>query len=269
MDVIAVDAEDPRVADYVRLREVSLRKHLEARHGLFIAEGETVIRRAVAAGYSVRSFLTSRRWLEPLADLVEATGAPCYVLEPDRIEQLTGFDVHRGALASMHRKPLPGVAEVLRTARTVVVLEDIVDHTNVGTIFRSVAALGIDAVLLAPRCADPLYRRSVKVSMGNVFAVPYARMERWRDGLAELRAAGFDVLALTPAADADRLDHRLAARNGPVALALGTEGDGLSAHWLESADARVRIPIRPDVDSLNVAAAAAIACYLLATRRFP
>lgn len=269
MDVIAVDPDDPRVADYLRLRDVSLRKHLEASHGLFIAEGETVIRRAVAAGYPVRSLLTSQRWLESLSDLAETSGAPCYVLEPEQIERITGFEVHRGALASMHRLPLPSVADVLRTARTVVVLEDVVDHTNVGSIFRSVAALGIDAVLLAPRCADPLYRRSVKVSMGNVFAVPYARMERWRDGLGDLRAAGFEVLALTPAADAESLDHRLAGRDGSVALMFGTEGDGLSSHWLESADARVRIPIRPDVDSLNVAAAAAIACYLLATRDFP
>lgn len=150
---------------------------------------------------------------------------------------------------------------------------------NVGIIFRSAAALGIDAVVLAPRCTDPLYRRAVKVSMGAVFAVPYARMQRWHHGADELRQAGFAVLALTPAPDAEPLDSYLAKLDRHagvdeeqphrVALVLGTEGDGLSAHWTESADARVRIPIRPDVDSLNVAAAAAIACYLVAARSCP
>jgi tRNA G18 (ribose-2'-O)-methylase SpoU len=159
---------------------------------------------------------------------------------------------------------------VLAAARRVVVLEDIVDHTNVGAIFRCVAALGFDAAVLAPRCADPLYRRSVRVSMGAVFAVPYARMDDWREGLGRLRAAGFRLLALTPAPDAVPIGEALAdgrvPPGGRLALLLGTEGDGLSARWRDQADLSVRIPMSGGVDSLNVASAAAIACYVLAGR---
>jgi tRNA G18 (ribose-2'-O)-methylase SpoU len=257
---------DPRLADYVDLRDVELRKSLEAEHGLFIAEGEKVIRRAIEAGHEVRSFLLSERWLADLSELVEATNAPCYVLPAAEIERLTGFHVHRGALASLARRPLPSVAKVIAGARSIVVLEDIVDHTNVGAIFRSAAAFGVDAAVLAPRCADPLYRRSIKVSMGAVFTLPYARMANWYDGLAEIRAAGLRVLALTPAPDAVSLEAAL-AESERRALVFGTEGDGLSSRWLEQADAKVRIPIDPAIDSLNVAAAAAVACYVLAGSR--
>ncbi|MGW5359834.1 TrmH family RNA methyltransferase [Actinopolymorpha pittospori] len=259
---------DPRLRDYADLKDVTLRRSLEAAEGLFLAEGEKVIRRAVEAGYPVRSFLMSERWLEGLRDVVAASGAPCYVMAPEQLEKVTGFAVHRGALASMLRLPLPPVEKAVAGARRVVVLEDIVDHTNVGAIFRSAAAFGVDAVILAPRCADPLYRRAVKVSMGTVFAVPYARMDNWYDGLAGLRAAGFRLLALTPAADAVDLD---ACAGGPdrLALLLGTEGDGLSARWQEQADLRARIPISPAVDSLNVAAAAAVACYVLTRDQSP
>jgi tRNA G18 (ribose-2'-O)-methylase SpoU len=256
------DAADPRLADYVRLTDVHLRRSLEAAHGLFVAEGEKVIRRAISAGYPVRSLLLTRDNLAGLADLAGCFPGPVYVVPPDIAHDLTGYRVHRGALASMRRRPLPAVAGVVAGARRVVVLEDIVDHTNVGAIFRCVAALGFDAVVLAPRCADPLYRRSLKVSMGAVFEVPYARMQDWRGGLAEVRAAGFRLLALTPAADA--LPIGKVPAGGRLALLLGTEGDGLSARWLDAADERVRIPMRSGVDSLNVASAAAIACYLLA-----
>jgi tRNA G18 (ribose-2'-O)-methylase SpoU len=261
--MVTVDsADDPRVADYVRLTDVHLRRSLEVQHGLFIAEGEKVIRRALGAGYPVRSLLVTPERLAGLGDLVGSLAAPVYVVAPQVAEALTGYQVHRGALASMQRRPLPALAEVLAGARRVVVLEDMVDHANVGAIFRCAAGLGIDAVLLAPRCADPLYRRSVKVSMGAVFAVPFTRLPDWRSGLAELRAAGFRLLALTPSADAVPVDE--ITFRGRLALLLGTEGDGLSARWLEAADAQVRIPMRGGVDSLNVAAAAAIACYLLA-----
>lgn len=264
-DVVAIsDPCDPRVAAYVRLRDTNLRRSLEAEHGLFIAEGEKVIRRAVAAGYPVRSLLMEPRWAEPLADLLDAVDAPVYVADPEVVDAVAGYPVHRGALAEMGRTPLPSVREVLDAARTLVVCEDIVDHTNVGAIFRCVAALGVDAVLISPRCADPLYRRSVKVSMGAVFTVPYARMTQWRAGLAELGAAGFRLLALTPAADAVPLAEAVAATRGRrCALLLGTEGDGLSARWSQAADVRVRIPMSRGVDSLNVSAAAAIACYEL------
>ncbi len=260
-------AEDPRLGDYANLKDVTLRRSLEAEHGLFLAEGAKVIRRAVAAGYPVRSFLLSERWLDGLADIVTAGGAPCYVLPPDLLEEVTGFAVHRGAIASMERRPLPSVAEVTAPARRILVLEDIVDHTNVGAIFRGAAAFGVDAIVLAPRCADPLYRRSVKVSMGTVFSCPYARMDNWYDGLEELRAAGFGLVALTPADNAVDLDT-LAGGTERLALLLGTEGDGLSARWQTQADVRARIPISAEVDSLNVAAAAAVACYVL-TRDVP
>jgi tRNA G18 (ribose-2'-O)-methylase SpoU len=256
------DPADPRLADYAGLRDVELRRHVEAAEGLFLAEGVTVVRRAVAAGYEVRSLLLAERFVRPLADVLRAAGeAPCYVGPAEVVEEVTGFHVHRGVLASMRRRRLATVSEVLAGARRVLVLEDLVDHTNVGAAFRSGAALGIDAVVLSPRCADPLYRRSVRVSMGAVLTLPYARMTGWYDGLAALRASGFRILALTPAADAtDLADARL---DGGVALVVGSEGDGLSRRWLGEADQRVRIPMTPGVDSLNVAAATAVACYVL------
>jgi tRNA G18 (ribose-2'-O)-methylase SpoU len=256
------DPADPRLADYVSLRDVALRSSMEAEHGLFIAEGEKVVRRAAEAGFPVRSFLMAPRWLETLSDVIDRAGdVPCYVAEVDVVEKVTGFHVHRGALASMQRRQLPDVAEVLARARRVVVLEDLVDHTNVGAIFRSAAAFGMDAILLSPRCADPLYRRSVKVSMGSVFQVPYARMPEWYDGLEALQREGFDVLALTPAPDAVPLPSvELADR---VAVVLGTEGEGLSERWMRSASLRVTVPITDAVDSLNVSAAAAVTFFLL------
>ena len=252
---------DPRLADYVSLRDVELRKHVEAAEGLFLAEGEKVVRRAVEAGFPVRSFLLAERWLASLEDVLARSDAPCFIASAELIEQVTGFHVHRGALASMQRRPLPAVDEVLADARRVVVLEDLVDHTNVGAIFRSATALGVDAILLSPRCADPLYRRSVKVSMGSVFALPYARMTEWYDGLAIVRDAGFRVLALTLTDDAVDIDR--VAISGRVALVLGSEGPGLSRRWELEADERVRMPMSRGVDSLNVAAAAAVACWVL------
>ncbi len=256
------DAEDPRLADYVGLTDVHLRRSLEAVHGLFIAEGAKVIRRAIAAGYPVRSLLVADDKLTTIADVAEKVDAPLYVLPATQAERLTGYHVHRGALASMQRLPLPTQAAVLAGARRVVVLEDIVDHANVGAVFRCVAALGFDAVLLAPRCADPLYRRAVKVSMGAVLQVPYARLTDWSDGLAGLRAAGFRLLALTPDPAAAPIADVPAA--GRLALLIGTEGTGLSSRWAAAADQAVRIPMSRGIDSLNVACAAAIACYLLA-----
>ncbi|MFD0800854.1 TrmH family RNA methyltransferase [Streptomonospora algeriensis] len=266
MDVIEVpDPGDPRLADYFRLRDVNLRKSIEAEHGLFMAEGEKVIRRALTAGYTPRSLLLTRRRLQALSGLAAAVEAPVYVVDDATAERLTGFDVHRGALASFHRRPLPEPGDVLSGARRVVVLEDVLDHTNVGAIFRSAAGLGVDAVLLAPRCADPLYRRSIKVSMGAVFTQPFSRLGDWYGGLEELRGRGFRLLALTPGPGAVPLPAALAqAGDAPVALMLGSEGDGLSSRWLGQADTGVGIPMAGrEVDSLNVTAAAAIACYEL------
>jgi len=259
------DPSDPRLADYRDLRDVELRKHLEAEHGLFLAEGEKVVRRAVEAGFSARSFLMAPRWLEGLADVLDRSDAPCFVVSEDLAEEVTGFHVHRGALASLERSVLPTVAEVVESARTVVVLEDVVDHTNVGAIFRSAAALGVDAIVLSPRCADPLYRRSIKVAMGAVFSVPYARMEGWYDGVAELSKAGFTTVALTPAADAVEIEDAVRGLDR-VALLMGSEGPGLSRRWMETADRRAVIPMAAGIDSLNVAAATAVACYVTARR---
>ena len=261
------DARDAQLADYMQLRDVQLRKDLESANGLFIAEGEKVVRRAVEAGCRPRSFLMAERWLEGLADVLDvAPGVPCYVVSEELAEQVTGFHVHRGALASMHRLPLRRVEEVVGSASRLVVLEDVVDHTNVGAIFRVVAAaLGIDGVLLlAPRCADPLYRRAVKVSMGAVFSLSWTRLPDWYDALPELSRAGFTTLALTPDAavvDLDAVARELSGHR--LALVVGSEGPGLSSRWRADADVKVRIPMSAGVDSLNVASATAVACYAL------
>jgi tRNA G18 (ribose-2'-O)-methylase SpoU len=260
--VLVSDAGDPRLSDYVGLTDVHLRRSLEAAGGLFIAEGEKVIRRAITAGYPVRSLMVATDKLASIDEVAASCDAPLYVLPEHVATQLTGYRVHRGALASMQRLPPPSVAEVLAGASRIVVLEDIVDHANVGAAFRCVAALGFDGVVLAPRCADPLYRRAIKVSMRAVFAVPYGRLTSWRDGLAELRTAGFRLLALTPDQAATPIGETVADRK--LALLIGSEGDGLSPRWLDAADEAVRIPMSRGVDSLNVASAAAIACYLLA-----
>jgi tRNA G18 (ribose-2'-O)-methylase SpoU len=260
------DPTDPRLADYRDLRDVQLRQSIEAEHGLFLAEGEKVVRRAVEAGFPVRSFLMAPRWLEGLDDVLRATDAPCYVVTEQLAEQVTGFHVHRGALASLQRTPLPSLDEVLQDAHTVVVCEDIVDHTNVGAILRSAAALGVDAALLSPRCADPLYRRAVKVAMGAVFALAWTRLPDWYDALPDLSRRGFTTIALTLAEDAAPLEQAVDGLER-VALVLGSEGHGLSARWEGSADRRAVIPMRPGVDSLNVAAAAAVAAYVASGRK--
>jgi tRNA G18 (ribose-2'-O)-methylase SpoU len=264
--LIEIDsADDPRLADYRDLRDVQLRQHLEAQHGLFLAEGEKVVRRAVEAGYRPRSFLMAPRWLDGLTDVLSVSDAPVYVVSEALAEEVTGFHVHRGALASLHRNPLPAVEEVLAGARSVLVLEDIVDHTNVGAIFRSGAALGFDAVLVAPRCADPLYRRSIKVAMGAVFTMPWTRLEGWYDALPTLSAAGFTTVALTLATDAVPIEEAVAGVDR-LALVLGSEGHGLSPRWQQTADRRAIIPMSAGIDSLNVAAASAVACYVAARR---
>jgi tRNA G18 (ribose-2'-O)-methylase SpoU len=290
--IVAVDDPgDPRLNEYARLTDVRLRTSMEAAHGLFVAEGEKVIRRAVAAGFGARSMLVTPDKLAGLADVAGSCPGPVYVISHEVAEQVTGYPVHRGALASMTRRALPSVTALLAGGpvpgggttggagrhgagrglagrpRRIVVLEDLVDHGNVGGIFRCAAALGVDAVVLSPRCADPLYRRAVKVSMGAVFAIPYARMADWRAELADIRAAGFTLLALTP--DQSAVPIGKAGAAGRVALLLGTEGDGLSSRWLAQADAAVCVPMSPaamalGVDSLNVVAAAAIACHELA-----
>ncbi|MFQ6172487.1 TrmH family RNA methyltransferase [Oryzobacter sp. R7] len=259
-------AEDPRLEDYVGLTDVALRRRTEPERGLYLAESEKVIRRALRAGHRPRSYLMAERWLTDLADLVEAAaadGVPVYVGEHDVIEALTGFHLHRGALASMQRPELPPVAAVLEGARRVLVLEDVVDHTNVGAVFRSAAALGVDAVLVTPRCADPLYRRSIRVSMGTVFQVPWTRIDPWPGGVEVLRSLGFTTAALALTDESVGLDELAADPPERLALVLGTEGDGLSRRTLAAVDLTVRIPMAGGVDSLNVAAAGAVAAWAL------
>lgn len=262
------DAADPRLTDYVALRDASLRRSLESDRGLFIAEGEKVIRRAVEAGHRPRSFLLAERWIAGLSDLLDRhRDVPVYVVDADLAERVTGFHVHRGALASLHRAPGTPMAALLGLGR-LVLAEDIVDHTNVGAIVRNVAGLGWDGVLLAPRAADPLYRRSVKVSMGTVFSLPWARVDDWATAIPTLQEAGFTVAALALTADAVALDE-VVALGVPdrLVLAVGTEGAGLSPRWLSQVDLVVQIPMHRGVDSLNVAAATAVACWALGPRR--
>lgn len=269
MPIRISDAADPALTDYVGLTDVALRRRTEPERGLYIAESEKVIRRALGAGHELRSLLMAERWLTDLADVVadaEAAGVPVYVGEHEVIEELTGFHLHRGALAAMHRPKLTPVADLIADARRVLVLEDIVDHTNVGAIFRSAAALGVDAVLVTPRCADPLYRRSIRVSMGTVFQVPWTRIDPWPSGMEALREAGFVVAALALADDAVSLDEFAADPPERIALVLGTEGDGLSRRTLGEVDTVVTIPMLGGVDSLNVAAAGAVTAWALRVR---
>ncbi|GGS35186.1 RNA methyltransferase [Streptomyces griseoviridis] len=265
--VTVTDPADPRLHDYTDLTDVALRRRREPAEGLFIAEGEKVIRRAGDAGYAMRSMLLSEKWVDVMRDVIEETTAPVYVVSPAVAEQVTGYHVHRGALASMHRRRMPAPTALLAGARRIAVFEDIVDHANVGAAFRNAAALGVDAVLLTPRCADPLYRRSVKVSMGNVFQVPWTRLESWPHDLGTLRAEGFTVAAFCLSDRAITLDELAARDHDRLALLFGTEGDGLTPGALDAADVHVRIPMDAGVDSLNVAAASAVAFY--ATRPRP
>jgi tRNA G18 (ribose-2'-O)-methylase SpoU len=264
--VISIDnSEDPRLADYVGLREATLRHLLETERGVFIAEGSKVIRRALEAGYAPRSFLLAERWLGELADVLDPLDAPVYLVTEDMAERVTGFHVHRGALASLHRTARHDVGDVL-AGRRVMVLQDLVDHTNVGAIIRNAAGLGWDGMLVSARCADPLYRRSIKVSMGTVFSLPWARLPEGTDIGALLHGAGFRVAALALSPDAVTMGEFAAslAPGDRLAVLLGTEGHGLTADWVAAADAVVEIPMRAGVDSLNVAAASAIAGYALA-----
>jgi tRNA G18 (ribose-2'-O)-methylase SpoU len=257
---------DPRVADYVGLTDGARRMRHEPGAGFFIAEGEKVIARTAAAGYPVRSLLVSPARLADLSPAVAALECPVYVASYDVLQAVTGFHVHRGALASFGRLPLKTAAEVLEGATRVVVMETVTNHTNLGAVFRSAAGLGMDAVLLSPNSCDPLYRRTVRVSMGQVFSVPYAFLDRWPEGIDDVRAAGFRVLALTPDAAATDLADVVVGPDDKVALLFGAEGPGLTEEVMRASDERVRIPMAAGVDSLNVGAAAAVACWVLGRR---
>jgi tRNA G18 (ribose-2'-O)-methylase SpoU len=257
------DLDRPELADYSRLTDVALRRKTEPEGGLYIAESSKVITRALAAGHTPRSVLLAEKWLSDLEPLVADYDGDIFVGDDALLEELTGYHLHRGALASMHRPELPTPEALLDGAHRVVVLEDIVDHTNVGAIFRAVAGLGADAVLITPRCADPLYRRSVRVSMGTVLQVPWTRLPEWPEGARILRDAGFEIAALALSDDAVTLDDYAANAPERVAMLFGTEGDGLSHRALGAADTVVTIPMLHGVDSLNVAAASAVVLWAL------
>ncbi|MCH4209850.1 TrmH family RNA methyltransferase [Bifidobacterium sp.] len=287
MRFIALDSvDDERVAAYTNLTELQLRNRLEPEKGLFIAESPKVIDRALAAGREPMSLLVEEPWIEGMAstfavvDQCWGANIPVYVASPAQLKRLTGYRLHRGALSAMRRWPLPSVAEVCEGAHRIAVMENIVDHTNVGALMRSAAALDVDAVLVTPSCGDPLYRRAARVSMGTVFQIPWTRIggdnsHYWPvQGMAELRDLGFTTVAM--ALDDDsislaELTRRLASTSwepnhiDKLALIFGTEGDGLSHRTISSADLTVSIPMSHDVDSLNVAASSAVAFY--ATRR--
>ena len=289
MQFITIDSiDDERVAAYTNLTEIQLRNRLEPERGLFIAESPKVIDRALAAGREPISLLVEEPWIEGMSqtfDVVDkrwGTDIPVYVASSEQLRQLTGYRLHRGALSAMRRWPLPSVEETCRDARRVAVMENIVDHTNVGALMRSAAALDVDAVLVTPSCGDPLYRRAARVSMGTVFQIPWTRIggddkHFWpRRGLEELRSLGFTTVAMALSDDSislDELTRRL--NNSPesadhidkLALIFGTEGDGLSRHTIAGADLTVKIPMSHGVDSLNVAASSAVAFYATSPKR--
>ena len=287
------DPLDPRVHEYTSLTDVALRTRYEPDAGLYMGESSTVIRRAVAAGHVPRSFLMAPRWLDQMADLVEQfPQAPVYTAPEAVLEGITGFHLHRGALAAMNRPELPAVADLLHGARRVAILDDIVDHTNVGgrkmrtaqpeeavgsshrsriavfenlvdhtnlgAAFRSAAALGVDSVLVTPSCADPFYRRSIRVSMGTVFQVPWTRVDPWPAGIEVLQEHGYVVAGMTLGEGAITLDDLVAEDHEKLALVFGTEGHGLTPDADRLLDRRVTIPMMNGVDSLNVAASAAL-----------
>lgn len=282
--IVRVDTlDDPRLDAYARLTDVQLRSRLEPEKGLFIAESGNVIERALEAGMQPLSLLMEEKWLDALQPVVERAAAanpeaPVFVAPRAELAKLTGFELTRGALAAFRRPELPSVADVVRDARRIAVLENVTNHTNVGAIFRSAAALGMDAVLVTPSCYDPLYRRAVRVSMGTVFQIPWTRIGEdgectdprkatsgaWAStGIPLLRELGFATAAFALSDDSVPLDDPRLAAEERLALVFGTEGDGLSPATIAGCDYTVRIPMQHGVDSLNVAAASAVAFWAL------
>lgn len=267
MNIVPIDdLYAPELADYTQLTDVALRRLREPAEGLYLAESTKVIERAISAGHTPRSLLVLEEWIPKLQPMLEAfPDVPVFVGESAQLEALTGFHMHRGALASMHRPAPLDPAELLASSRRVVVLEDLADHTNVGAIFRSIAALGADAVLLSPGCADPLYRRSVRVSMGAVLQVPWARLPDWPEAGPMIRDAGYELAAFALRDDAQDLAEFVQDLPPKLALMFGSEGPGLSRRALASSTCSIVIPMEHDVDSLNVATAAALALWAVRT----
>ena len=253
------EIDDPRIADYVGLSDPDLRQRVEGEGGFFIAEGPIVIRTLLSTSHRVRSVLVTPHQQAALADVLGRVDAAIYVVSSEVMRGTVGFDLHRGAVASVERSPLPSLEAVLSGASRIAILERVNDHENLGALFRNAAAFGVDGVLLCPQCSDPLYRRSVRVSTGHVLTTPWTRAAPWPEAIDRVRALGFTVLALTPGPAARRLDTINPAPGERIAMLLGAEGPGLSAAALSVASTAVRIPMAPGIDSLNVAVAAAVA----------
>lgn len=264
------DPEDPRIVAYTGLRDHDLRLQREAPggalDGVFLAEGDIVVERALQAGFAIRSALIDATRTKPIPTLVPAE-TPVFTAGPAVVQRITGMAMHRGMMAVFARRAPALPDAVLSTATRVVVLERVVNPTNLGIIARSARGLGADALLLDPTSVDPLYRRASRVAMGEIFGLPYARLDPFPDGLDVLHAHGFSLVALTPAPDATAIDELAFAPDEKVALVLGSEGPGLTDATMDRIGQRVRIPLHGGVDSLNVAAAAAIACYMLGRGR--
>ncbi len=258
------DLDDERLADYVHLRAPSRRMALERERGIFTVEGRRSIEMLLSSRYEVRSLFVAEEHVARVASLVD-TDAPIYTMPAKAMETVTGVHFHRGVLAVAERPELPAVADLVATARRVLVLEAVNDHENIGALFRNAAAFGVDAVVLDPMTTDPLYRRSTRVSLGHVLMVPFARVDdgEWPAALHDLRRLGFVTSSLTPARDAEPLGVLVRERPERVALVLGAEGPGLSEGALAATDRRLRIPMVGGVDSVNVATAAAIALSAL------
>ncbi|MFW2384105.1 MAG: TrmH family RNA methyltransferase [Acidimicrobiales bacterium] len=266
------DPQDPRIAVFQGLRDHQLRQLREAdggdMDGVFVGEGDVVVERALDAGYELHSILVDGARNKPIPERIESAGAPIHAAAPNVLQHITGYHLHRGLLACFRRRPLLDPACVLRSATTLIVLEGINNPTNLGVILRCGVALGVDAYVLDSTCSDPLYRRSGRVSMGEAYRLPYARLGSFPEDLAVVHEAGFTTLALTPGGDIEIGDLSFDA-NQKVALVLGSEGPGLNSETIASTTLRVRIPMSRDVDSLNVGSAASVAFYAIQQARKP
>lgn len=258
--------EDPRISDFKNIREAELART----SGVFIAEGTNVVRTLVLAShFSTRAVLIAERHLDSMREVVEKSPRT-FVAEQEVLNAIAGFDLHRGCLASGERGSIPTADQLLDQlppTSTILVLEELANHDNIGALFRNAAALGAKAILLDPRSADPLYRKAIRVSMGAALTVPFARLQPYPQSLETLKKRGFELWALTPAAGSESLERAAGGKiSARIALLCGTEGAGLSKDALDRADRRVRIDIEEHVDSLNVATAAAIALYRVRVR---
>ncbi|TFD15585.1 RNA methyltransferase [Cryobacterium sp. TMT1-21] len=263
MPVIEIsDLSDPRLVDYAHLTDVALKKARGTEHGLYIAESALVLERALRAGHRPRSVLALGNTVDEARALV-GNDVPVFVGPGELLAELTGYVLHRGVIAAMHRPALTEPDALLAGARRIVILENVSDPTNVGAIFRSAGAIGADAILVTPRCSDPFYRRAIRVSMGTVLQVPWTRVGYWPSTRALLTWHGFHVAALALSADAVSLRDFPGHEHDRLALLLGAEGEGLTPDALAASDSVVQIPMKHGIDSLNVAAASAVAMWAL------